>query len=131
MDAAWIAIIVSVVVGLINLFVLGMGGIWKIAELKAALVQAIFETQTDVSSKLDTAIREFGETISAIRQHVMSGDAALQQEINEMALWNRDNFIQKNSVTELREAIDHTKETLEARLIRIEGEIRRHTGAPK
>ena len=88
----------------------------KIAEKDKALTTELIGLERRVESGIERATREFGETA-----------AALRQKITETELWNRDNFVNKQTfntvIGEIRRAWEQFEARLDVRLDRLEGKI--------
>ena len=86
---------------LLNFAVTIGGGVWALGRNNDKIVekfdQKIMEMERRFEDAVDRTTHDFGESISAIRQHV-----------NSVELWNRDNFVNKNTfqliVTEIKES---------------------------
>jgi hypothetical protein len=67
-----------------------ISGTWILGKSRQKLVEKIDEVKLELERKInedtETAVHDFGETVSAIRT-----------KINEVELWNRDNFVSKST----------------------------------
>jgi gas vesicle protein len=66
-----------------------MGGSWKLsgklAEMEKGLRQAISESTKEVEEKQERSTHDFGETISALKEH-----------IRQLEMFVRDRYVEKN-----------------------------------
>ena len=116
---AFAALILSVIVSAVT-------GTWNLGKSrnetdeKIAEIRLELERQIDVET--DQAVHDFGETVSAIRA-----------KINEMELWNRDNFVNKatfNTVfAQVRADTERLEDKIDARFDRLEAKLDREQKA--
>ena len=92
-------------VGLVvNLIVLAVGGTRAIGRLETSLRETIEKSRKEIDERLDAQSRDFGETISALRQ-----------KIHEVELWARDTFMRRDGFYKVQEQLSaEIKTTREA-----------------
>lgn len=120
MDTATAAILIAGATLLLNVGLHIYGGSWnlatKLAEMERSLRTSIGAAKDEVEERQDTATRQFGETI-----------AALRQKLNEVELDMARNYMRRDSFYPARQEMsDQIKElgrTLNARLDRLETKI--------
>ncbi len=101
---------------LLTLLAMAAGGVWKLTRVEQALRKDITDSKDEIEAKHDQHSREFGETISALRQHVN----IIQLEVADKYM-RRDGFhIVKQ---EIEESMDKMGERLEKRLERMETKL--------
>jgi hypothetical protein len=92
-------------------WVLLLGGTWTLARSRGKLIEKIDEAKLEldrrINAETDTAFKQFGETV-----------AALRQKMNEMELWNRDNFVSKGTFTAVMGEIKENQRRLEEKIDR-------------
>jgi hypothetical protein len=95
-------------------FILTAGGMlvavtWRLSQTEIALREAINASRDDIEDKQDRITREFGETVTAIRQ-----------KVHEIETWARDEFVRKGSfetvVSRMEKGIESLGEKIERRL---------------
>ena len=73
-----------------------VGGTWVLARSRAKVVEKIDAARLELEQKIhietDQTTHNFGETVNAIRQ-----------KMNDMELWNRDNFVSKSTFSTVME----------------------------
>lgn len=88
----------------------------KIDNMIAEQSKASAQVQKEANEGIKIAIREFGETATAIRQ-----------KITEVELFMRDNYIKRDSfyhgISELANNVKNLGDSLDGRLIRMENKI--------
>ena len=83
---------VLIALGMLGVNFIGaiVGGTWVLARSRAKVVEKIDAARLELEQKInvetDHVTHDFGETVSAIRQ-----------KMNDMELWNRDNFVNKST----------------------------------
>ena len=86
-----------------------IGGTWALARSREKVNQKIdqirFELEQRFSTTTDLATSRFGETITAMRQ-----------KVSDMELWNRDNFVNKNTFTMVMQRLDERWDRFEDKL---------------
>lgn len=112
----------------VNLIAAVIGGTWAIAreskELSEKIDAAKLEMDRRIDSETDNSLKQFGETMTAVRQ-----------KITDMELWNRDNFVNSRTfetiVGDIRDAwrrledkIDRRFDTLDRKLSKMNGDSR-------
>lgn len=89
---------------------------WVQTSIKTAVDGSRQELSERISTERDTAINRFGETVQAIRQ-----------KINDMELWNRDNFVNRRTfdgiMADTRESLKRLEDKLDARFDRIDQKL--------
>lgn len=115
-NAVIVTIIIAAVTMVGNILFLSIWGTWKIANVQAGIMEAIFNHKKETASSFEAHQRLVGETMSAIRQ-----------KINDVELWGRDNYVAKDDFTEalnrLNQSMVRMDDSLGARLIRMEAKI--------
>ena len=99
-----------------------ISGTWILGKSRNKLTEKIDEARLELERKIDhetdQAVHDFGETVSAIRA-----------KINEMELWNRDNFVNKTTfnvvLTQLRSDSERLEDKIDARFDRLEAKLDR------
>lgn len=101
--------------------------IWKLTRIEADLRHDITASRNDVTDRIDSQYREFGETVAAIRQGVTIDVAALRKELTDAEKFNRDTFMRRDSFykaqEEIKGAINTAVGGLDKRLERMESKI--------
>src|SRR6185437_4932785 len=86
-----------------------IGGTWALARSREKVNQKIdqirFELEQRLGTATDLATSRFGETITAMRQ-----------KVSDMELWNRDNFVNKNTFTLVMQRMDERWDRFEDKL---------------
>lgn len=89
MDTATIAVIIAAAALLMNLFQRVFGGGWNLSKSLAAvelrLQLAIEASKKEIEEQQRTAVHDFGETVTALKEHVRQVEFHL-----------RDNYIRKD-----------------------------------
>ena len=89
MENAVIALIIAGSSLVLTVLAQVWGGSWKLSgklsEMERGLTHAINESKEEVEEKQDRAVRDFGETIAALKEHV-----------REVEMYVRDKYIEKN-----------------------------------
>lgn len=102
-------------------FILTAGGMlvavtWRLSQTEIALREAISTSQKDVEDRQDRMAREFGETVTAIRQ-----------KVHEVETWARDEFVRKSSfdsaMARVEKMLSDQFDRIEARIDRMEKKI--------
>lgn len=100
----------------VNITVLAVGGVWKLSRVE----QAIRETVTDHREEID---REFVTLRSELQQNLL----AIRQKVTDVEIWGRDNFVKKDTftqvVTGIRDDLKGVGDRIEARLLRMESKM--------
>lgn len=100
------------------------GGSWKLAgklaDMERRLQVAINESKKEVEEKQDTAVHDFGETVSALKEHV-----------RQVEMFVRDRYIEKNDfiiqMQRHNELIQMNFTNITARLDRMEKKLDQKT----
>lgn len=119
-DWSDIGVIVSLA---LNVGVALVGATWGISRVESKITTA---TQTVIEchrkkfdDEIDVIKNQFGETIIALRQR-----------ISDVELWNRDNFVRKESfssvIDSMKSDVNGLGDRIEARLLRMEGKLDRN-----
>lgn len=112
-------IVLTVITVIINILVLTIGGTWKIAEVKSALVDVISEAKDIVDQKQR-------EHEAAVDQRL----AALLDDLRRVELYCRDTFLRRDSFQEVNRANSESMrimgDKIDARFDRIETKIDAH-----
>lgn len=123
------AIIIACCSMLINLIVAIVTGVWtwgrttnatdeKIAVKDKAAAAELTELERRMKIDVDCATKNFGETVTAIRQ-----------KVTETELWNRDNFVSKNTfqtvIQNMERFLERFEDKLNERLDRIDKKLDR------
>lgn len=110
-----------------NLLIAVIGATWGIAKIRAAVTEEmtkhkeaadakIAAVETRLSAKVETALHDTGEALAEIRT-----------KINEVELWARDNFVRRESFTQIinewRDGFRDLGTRVDRRLERIENLI--------
>jgi hypothetical protein len=132
MEQPWIIALVSLVGGaLVGAF---SKAVWfgRNAVTKDDLIAATATMTTELHglrSEIDTHSREIGETITALRTHVLTIDRDTTKKITEVELYVRDTFVRRDS---WHKAMDQMQERWAAaevaekeRALRIEAKVDR------
>lgn len=117
-DAPNLALVIIAFV--VNLVVLAVTGTWKLSTAKLDILEGIAE-------QLGTYKRAIDDNLERTRRETGEGLIALRQKINEVELFNRDNFVRKETFNELLRALSSdvrgVRDTVESRLMRMEMKI--------
>jgi hypothetical protein len=102
---------------LVVLLVTFSGGlVWQLSRVEKSLGDKINEAKDEVERRQDTHLREFGETVSAIRS-----------KINEVELFAANNYVKRDGFYKVQEQIGSEIRSLgdkiEARFVRLETKI--------
>lgn len=112
MEPVWIAAATLTV----NVVVMLIGGAVAYARQESRMQAMVAQAQKESDERIDTTIRQFGETAIAIRQ-----------KITEVELFMRDNYIKRDSfyhgINELANNVKSLSDGLDGRLIRMESKI--------
>lgn len=104
---------------IVTLVAMAAGGVWKLSRVEAALRTDIKQSRDEVEQKQDRVSREFGETVTAIRQ-----------KLHDVELWTANTFLRRDSFDRAQEDIKAEMKALgdklEARLERMEEKIDRN-----
>jgi len=88
----------------------------KIADKDKASAMAMAALERDIRDELVENSRSFGETASALRQ-----------KITETELWNRDNFVSKQTfnsvITDMRRSLEQLGDRVDGRFDRLEDKL--------
>ncbi len=118
MDPAMLAIGLGALGFVLNVLVIGVGGVWKLSRVETAIREDISKQQQYTDAEFGKVRREFGETVAAIRQ-----------KLHEIELWSRDHFVLRPAfdaaLGQVASAIHTMDEKIEARLMRMESKIER------
>ena len=101
-----------------------IGGTWKLAQMEQRITGTITTQRKEIDdahiAASDTMRREFGESVSALRQ-----------KVHEVETWSRDHFVRRDSfevvVREIRDAITTQGEKIDKRLDRIDEKLDRRS----
>lgn len=102
-------------------FILTAGGMlvavtWRLSQTEIALRDAINTSRGDIEDKQDRMAREFGETVTAIRQ-----------KAHEIETWARDEFVRKgsfdNAMGRVEKMLGDQFDRIEIRMDRMEKKI--------
>jgi hypothetical protein len=121
---SWEAITVLVGVGglLLQTIALIAAGIWRLSRTEAAIRQEIASHRIENADRVDTAVRQIGETFTAFRT-----------KITEVELYLRDNYVRRDSfqsvVGQVMGDMKTIGDRIEARLLRMEGKIDRNSNS--
>jgi hypothetical protein len=100
----------------INIVVLTVGGIMALSRAEASIRETINDHRAEIEDEFVRVRKEVGETTAAIRQ-----------KVTEVELWGRDNFVKKETFTQVTErfekSIQNMGDRLETRLLRMESKI--------
>lgn len=127
MDNSTVAIIIAGIALAMNLGQRIFGGGWNLqknlAVLESHLKDAIDESKKEIEERQDRAAHDFGETVSAIKEHVRQVEFHL-----------RDNYIRKDDFVVHMKSHDELLRlnfaTINSRLERIEKTLDRGASAP-
>ena len=97
-----------------------ISGTWILGKSREKLSEKIDEAKLELERKIhdetDNSVHDFGETVSAIRT-----------KMNEMELWNRDNFVNKATfnvvLAQLRSDAERLEDKIDRRFDRIEAKL--------
>ena len=106
---------------IISTIVIIVTGVWRLGLVRDELKDAINANRVELEHKIDietdTIRREFGETISA-----------LKEKLTQVELYIRDNYVSKNSFSTVLERIlselKSISDRFENRFLRMENEIK-------
>lgn len=98
---------------------------WALGRDRAALGREIEEAKSElktlIDNEIDAAVHSFGETISAIRQ-----------KMTDIELWNRDNFVGKDTFKmafdQLRQSWQRLEDKIDRRFDQIDEKLQRRDG---
>lgn len=102
-------------------FILTAGGMlvavtWRLSQTEISLREAINASRDDIEDKQDRMTREFGETVTAIRQ-----------KVHEIETWARDEFVRKssfdNAMGRVEKMLGDQFDRIEIRMDRMEKKI--------
>ncbi|HWL31219.1 MAG TPA: hypothetical protein VNQ50_03720 [Xanthobacteraceae bacterium] len=110
----WIMIGLGVAGFVLQTLLLAIGGTYKFAEMEARITEKITDHRTDVAKALDvveraavdradSVRREFGETVTAMRQRAEQTQAELQTTRQ----WALETFARRDSVNSAMDRIDN------------------------
>lgn len=124
METAGIALIIAGSSLLLTMLLNVWGGSWKLAgklaDMERRLQVAINESKKEVEEKHDTAVHDFGETVSALKEHV-----------RQVEMFVRDRYIEKNDfiiqMQRHNELIQMNFTNITARLDRMEKKLDQKT----
>jgi hypothetical protein len=110
---------------LMSVFLAGVGAVWVFARMTGSLEQKLEEAKLEyerrVNAQCDLISRNFGETVSAVRQ-----------KINEMELFNRDHFVNTRTFDlvndQTQQAIRRLEDKLEDRFNKIDDKLAKMAG---
>lgn len=89
---------------------------WLHSAIRTSIAAVKLELNTRISDERDLTISRFGETVNALRQ-----------KINDMELWNRDNFVNRRTfdghMADTRESLKRLEDKLDARFDRIDQKL--------
>lgn len=121
--AVWIAIANL----FLTLFVIPPVLVWKATRIERALSTEIKASRDEIDGRIERQDREFGETVTAIREGMNLEVKAMRKEISEDQKFVRDTFIRRESFYKVMESIEMALRALgdkiEARLERMETKI--------
>lgn len=104
----------------LNLIVIAVGGTWKLSQLEVSLRASIEKSRKEIDDRLDAQSREFGETVSALRQ-----------KIHEVEMWSRDTFMRRDGFYKVKEdlttEIKGIRDELKSDLRRMEDKLDQKT----
>src|SRR4051812_4071860 len=86
---------------IVNLVSTAIIGTWKLSRVELALREAIAKAERETDTRIEHRVREFGETILAIRQ-----------KITEVELFCRDTFMRRDSFYKVQETIEANMQSL-------------------
>lgn len=101
---------------IVALIVLAASGVWKLTRVENALSEKITRSRDEIEARQDTATREVGETI-----------AALRQKVAEVELYAANNYVRRDGFYKVRDQmtsdIKELRRELVERLDRMEVKI--------
>jgi hypothetical protein len=120
MDSGTVVALVAVLTLVLNVCLTLYSGGWnlssKLSDMEKRLGSAITAVKTDLETRQDKAVRENGESLSALRQ-----------KIHEVEMWARDTFVRRDSflavVNEVKQGFNDLGKRIEQRLERMEEKI--------
>jgi len=97
----------------VNTLVLAITGVNKLTQTETSIRSAITSQRENIDDEFLQVRREWGETVSAIRQ-----------KVTDVELYVRDNYVRKDvfdsAMTNLGKHVEQVGDRIEARLLRIE-----------
>ena len=103
----------------VNTLVLAITGVNKLSQTETSIRSAITSQREDIDEQFLQVRREWGETVSAIRQ-----------KVTDVELYVRDNYVRKDvfdsAMTSLGKHVEQVGDRIEARLLRIENKMDKH-----
>lgn len=144
MNETLIGVVVGVVSIFLNAIVLSTVGSWRLGRVVAQIERLIAQNRIEGEARLnaevrklsdelhnehDQFMRQYGDSIAALRTKIADVDTSLRTKIAEDAMWTRDTFVRRADFTSVVEglgrSIDNLASKLEAAVLRIEGRIER------
>lgn len=119
----------------LNVGVAVVGATWGIGKLRATISEAAIKQSATLEERIERMTRYFGESLAAIRQKVADVETNTNNKISEVELWNRDNFMRRDSFmafsARTEEAAQRNADKIDTRLERIEGKIEQLQTQPR
>lgn len=104
-NLAWIMGLISVAQLVITIVTLAVHGTRKLAASEQAIQRSLVSSRKELDSHIDGLRREVGETLTAMRQ-----------KIQEVELYIRDNYVRRDSFSEVTKRISNEVEAAVGRV---------------
>jgi hypothetical protein len=125
----WATIVIGIAGIILQTIALIVGGIWVLSRTEQNIRQMIADHKLENEERINATMRAIGETFTALRQKISDVDGALGRRINEIELYMRDTFLQKESfravIAEIMNDMKNLGDRIENRLLRMENKLDR------
>jgi hypothetical protein len=125
----WATIVIGIAGIILQTIALIVGGIWVLSRTEQNIRQMIADHKLENEERINATMRAIGETFTALRQKISDVDGALGRRINEIELYVRDTFLQKESfravIAEIMNDMKNLGDRIENRLLRMENKLDR------
>jgi uncharacterized Fe-S cluster-containing MiaB family protein len=119
MEPAWIAAGMAVLSFILSIGLVvwrgGRSSVVDLTKMESRLAQTIAESSRELETRQDSAIKMFGESVSAIREQMrlnekdtLRGLHELSERLRSVEIWARDEFVRKESFREVCMRIENT-----------------------
>jgi hypothetical protein len=124
-DSSWgSTAVISTAIGILSLLAGAIGTSlragFKVADVRGDIISKIEKDRLELREQLaeehSDVMRQFGDSLTALRQQMNINDTTASKSISEAALWNRDNFVRKEDLKPIIETLNKSIEALSGRM---------------
>lgn len=128
----WVTMAIALGALFLQTIALIIGGMWALSRTVQGIGENIAAHKLQNEEKANIAVRQVGDTISALREYVRKIDTDIGKRITEIELYVRDNYIQKVSfgavIKEIMDDMKGLSDRIEKQLLRMENKLDRVNG---